>query len=282
MNKQVAYVIGSNVSKSLSPKIFDYWFNKYNINATYGYKEIKETNFNKDIKKILNEDSLSGLNITIPYKERIINYLKKSDEHSELIGAVNFVTKTQDGYVGRNTDWIGFKESIKWAEKNGKDKLEEKNTAVVIGYGGSAKAIVYSLSYMGFKNIRVFNRTYEKISKLKRAIPHKLEELENYFEEADLVVNTIPINYNKDIKLNLPTYPNSQKKSLCGIGFDVVYNQRTFFNNYFPKNKHINGLPMLVHQAIPCFEKWFGVKPEFDTPLYSLLISEVNTILGEK
>ncbi len=282
MNKKVAYVIGSNVSKSLSPKIFDYWFKKYNINATYGYKEIKEANFNKDIEKILNEDGLSGLNITIPYKERIINYLKENDEHSRLIGAVNFVTKTQDGFVGRNTDWIGFKESIKWAEKKGKEKLEEKNTAIVIGYGGSAKAIVYSLSYMGFKNIRVFNRTYEKISKLKKITPHKLEDLENYFEEANLIVNTIPINYNKDIKLNLPTYPNTQKKTFCGIGFDAVYNKRTFFNNYFPKNKHINGLPMLVHQAIPCFEKWFGVKPEFDTPLYSLLISEVNTILGEK
>ena len=70
---------------------------------------------------------------------------------------------------------------------------------------------------MGFKNIRVFNRTYEKISKLNKAIPHKLDELEYYFKDADLVVNTIPINYNKDIELNLPTYPNSQKKSFTSI-----------------------------------------------------------------
>ena len=282
MNKKVAYVIGSKVSKSLSPNIFGYWFKKYNINATYGYREINEKNFTKDVEKILNEENLSGINITIPYKEKIINYTKSNDEHSKLIGAINFVTKTQDGLTGGNTDWIGFKESIKWAEKNGIEKLEEKNTAIVIGYGGSAKAIVYSLSQMGFKNIRVFNRTYEKISKLDKATPHKLDELEYYFGDANLIVNTIPINYKKDIKLNLPTQPHTQNESSFGIGFDAVYNQRTFFNSYFPKNRFINGLPMLVHQAIPCFEKWFGVKPELDAPLYSLLISEVNTMLSEK
>ncbi len=282
MNKKVAYVIGSKVSKSLSPNIFDYWFKKYNINATYSYREINETNFTKDVEKILLEDNLSGINITIPYKEKIINYTSSNDEHSKLIGAINFITKTQNSFTGGNTDWIGFKESIKWAEKNGIEKLEEKNTAIVVGYGGSAKAIIYSLSYMGFKNIRVFNRTYEKISKLDRVTPHKLDELEYYFKDADLVVNTIPINYKKDIELNLPSQPHTQKKSSFGIGFDVVYNQKTFFNSYFPKNRFINGLPMLVHQAIPCFEKWFGVKPELDAPLYSLLISEVNKVLDEK
>ena len=155
-----AYVIGKNASKSLSPTIFNYWFKKHSIEGEYGFKEIDENSFNNTITTTLKEKNLCGLNITIPFKEKIIQHLDEIDEHTKLIGAANCVSKTNTRLTGSNTDWIGFKESIKWAEKNGKDKLEEKNTAVVIGYGGSAKAIVYSLSYMGFKNIRVFKTTH--------------------------------------------------------------------------------------------------------------------------
>ena len=78
MTKKKAYVIGTNVSSSLSPAIFEYWFKKYNVNAKYNYKEIKEENFDKEIRLLRNEKDLVGFNITIPYKEKIENYLDDS------------------------------------------------------------------------------------------------------------------------------------------------------------------------------------------------------------
>ena len=92
MSNKKAYVIGTNVSTSLSPMIFKYWFEKHNILGEYEYIEIKENNFHKEIKKILKEDNLCGLNITIPFKERATKLLDKMDIHSRTIGAVNCIT----------------------------------------------------------------------------------------------------------------------------------------------------------------------------------------------
>ena len=78
MTKKKAYVIGTNVSSSLSPSIFEFWFKKYNVNAKYNHKEIKEENFDKEIHLLRNEKDLVGFNITTPYKEKIENYLDDS------------------------------------------------------------------------------------------------------------------------------------------------------------------------------------------------------------
>ena len=91
MNKKKAYVVGNNVRNSLSPTIFEYWFNKYNINAEYGYKEINEENFDKKIRTILKEEGLCGLNITIPFKEKIKPYLNETLTNIQL--NVNKFTK---------------------------------------------------------------------------------------------------------------------------------------------------------------------------------------------
>ena len=265
-----AYVIGKNASKSLSPTIFNYWFKKYNIEGEYGFKEINESDFNNIIPNILKEKDLCGLNITIPFKEKIIDHLYSIDKNAEQIGAVNCVSKTEGGFEGTNTDWIGFEESIKWQEEHGIRKIEKKETALVVGYGGAAKAIIYSLKKTGFKKIRVFNRDFAKIENLKKITPHKLNEFENYFKEADLVINTIPINYSKDLRTNIPiAFTNDSQPT--PHGFDACYNQQTNFLNHINNRKQFFGYHMLIHQAAPCFHKWFGIMPEVDIRLVSLL-----------
>jgi len=114
MTTKKAYVIGTNVSSSLSPAIFEYWFKKYNVNARYNYKEIKEENFDKEIRLLRNEKDLVGFNITIPYKEKIENYLDDSfqrDWGAGLDGAklpINCVSvEGQNFWNGTNTDWEG-------------------------------------------------------------------------------------------------------------------------------------------------------------------------------
>ena len=267
-----AYVIGINASKSLSPTIFNYWFKQHNIKGEYGFKEIDEKNFNNIIPTILKEKDLCGLNITIPFKEKIIEYLNSIDKNAEQIGAVNCISKTKEGFEGTNTDWIGFEESIKWQEKHSTSKITKKETAIVIGYGGAAKAIIYSLLKTGFKKIRVFNRSFTKIKDLENIFPHKLNEIKNYFGEADLIVNTAPINYNEDLNLkNFNFNFIDEKNTYTPHGFDACYNHNTFFLDHFNQRKRFFGLHMLIHQAAPCFYRWYGVKPKIDVELVTLL-----------
>ena len=271
------YVVGNRASKSLSPTIFNYWFKKYNIEGEYGFKEINEGDFNNIIPTILKEKDLCGLNITIPFKEKIIEHLHSIDKNAEKIGAVNCVSKTKEGFRGTNSDWIGFEESIKWQEKHNTKKIVKKEKAILIGYGGASKAILYSLLKTGFKKIRVFNRDFSKIKNLKNISAHKLDEIENYFEEADLVINTVPINYNKDPTINITKTNFIEDRDIhTPHGFDACYNKNTFFLDHFNKKKRFYGLHMLIHQAAPCFHKWYGVMPEVDTKLVTLLEKALN------
>ena len=262
-----AYVIGSDVKKSLSPLIFEYWFKQNNIVGEYHSREIKPDNFDQEIKKILEEDGVCGFNVTIPFKELIIKKIDRVDEHSEKIGAVNFVSKTDDGWIGKNTDWTGFSEAINVGEE-----ILNKKIAVVIGYGGASKAVIYALKKENFQEIKVFNRTEEKIKHLKndRGItPINLEHLKDHLKEASLIVNTTPSNPLKSILI--------EKKIKQSMAFDIVYKpQETDFLSNFFKEKRLYGISMLVYQAAPCFEEWFGVRPSVDRELLNLLSAQIK------
>ena len=269
-----AYVVGNNTSKSLSPIIFDYWFKKHQISGKYNYIEIKEKDFNKEIKNILLKKDLCGLNITIPYKERAASFLSEIDSHSQVIGAINCITKKELTTVGSNTDWLGVLGSIKNWEKKQTNKNHKKNIAVVLGFGGSAKAAIYALQHIGYKKIKVFNRSFDKIKTLKKPIfPYELNDFINHTKEANIVINTLPI---KDYyeKIDITNFFNNKV-----VGFDLAYTTKTGFLGLFSDFNRINGLNMLIHQAAPCFEKWFNVFPEIDNMLLAILNEKIKNIL---
>ena len=282
MTSKKAYVIGTNVSTSLSPIIFKYWFDKYNILGEYEYIEIKENNFHKEIKTILRDDSLCGLNITIPFKEKIIPHLTKINRHAKKIMAVNCVTKKKGLIFGKNTDWLGFYNALtdfKKTPKQSRAKMKN-NIGIVLGYGGAGKAVVYALNHMGFKTIKVFNRTFEKIKNINKETnnwlptskttitPHIIEDLSKHTLTADLIVNTIPTNIVEGLK-----YESKKITNKNTIGVDIIYKPKNgtgFLNSFFSSNR-MQGLSMLIHQAAPCFEEWFGIEPEIDSGLFSYL-----------
>ena len=106
------YVVGNNTSKSLSPLIFNYWFSKYKLKAKYEYIEVDHKNLHKEVSAVLNDKKTIGLNITIPYKKKIMKYVGSFDKHSTKIKAVNFVIN-KGSRKGFNTDWIGYFNSIR-------------------------------------------------------------------------------------------------------------------------------------------------------------------------
>jgi len=275
MTKKKAYVIGTNVEKSLSPLIFNHWFKKYKINASYEFKKIKEKNFNKEIKNILKEKNLCGLNVTIPFKEKILEKMDKIDGPSKAIKAVNCVTVKNNKLYGSNTDWLGFKEAL-LSEINKKNtNIKKKEKVILIGYGGASKAILYSLALMGVgwkKNTLIFNRSKKKIN--IPLIPQKttlpLERLQNHLKEAFLVINTTPKNVLTDLKIK----KIKKEVAVC----DIVYKPKEtkFFKHFQNPSVKIYGINMLINQAKPCFYNWFGVEPSEDKALIKKLIKEIS------
>ena len=303
-----AYVVGNNVKTSLSPNIFRHWFEKYNINGEYGYVEIQEKDFDQKIKILLKEGGLVGLNITIPFKERIISYLTSQDKHANEIKAVNCVTINNNNTIsGTNTDWAGFmnvlenfikkysplgklpkeKHSLEECGPNHKKtrylKVFQHDTAVVVGYGGAGKAVVYSLVQMGFRRIKVFNRTLEKIKNIETAIikPFKLDELLKHTLESSVIVNTTP-NPNILGELGLLHDNCLQTIDHYNVGVDINYktikeNGKNFFNEYFFSAHRIHGINMLISQAALCFDIWFGILPDInDVGLRSKLLDKIK------
>lgn len=257
------YVVGNKASKSLSPLIFNHWFKKYKIKARYSYLELNNQNFDERIKEILNDNKTRGLNITIPFKQKIIKHVSDLDKHAKEIKAVNCVS-IKSKIIGSNTDWEGYYKTL--------PKLRKINTknVLIIGYGGAALAIHYVLKKRGFKKIIIVNRTRKKLKFEKNTKYTKsIKKINEFLVEADIVINTTPINLIDKRKTRL-----IDKNTILS---DIVYKPKeTAFLRNFPKNKKIYGISMLLEQAISCFNLWFGFKPSSDLKLIKLLDKKIK------
>ena len=123
------YVVGTKTSKSLSPLIFNYWFKKHKIKSKYGYIELNLGNFNKKIKSTVFDKSVGGLNITIPFKQKIIKHIDVLDKHSKKINAVNCVL-VKKNIRGSNTDWSGYYKTLPKDKKLKHEHIESMKIAV--------------------------------------------------------------------------------------------------------------------------------------------------------
>ena len=257
------FVIGDQASKSLSPLIFNHWFKKYNIHAKYSFLEVTKKNFNSEIVKKLNDKKTQGLNVTIPFKKDVIKYLDNKNVHAQKIGAVNCVTVGKK-IIGINTDWVGYLNSIK------KEKINKNKNILILGFGGASQAIYYGFFFKGYKNVRVFNRS-KKIINIGGVNKYTKDYslINSYLNKSDLIINTTPINPLNKRQINL-----IKKTTIIS---DIVYKPKeTLFLKEFKFNKKIYGISMLVEQALPCFNKWFGFVPVVDESLIKKLYKKIK------
>jgi shikimate dehydrogenase len=156
-------IIGRSIENSLSPLIHNQIILKYSLNFCYLPFQTTKTNLGKAIQgiKALN---IRGVNITFPYKEKVIKFLDEVEESAGRIGAVNTIVNNKGILTGYNTDVIGFKKSL---QEDGKFAIKGEK-AVILGAGGVARAVVYALLEEGIEGICIFNRTPEKAEKIKK------------------------------------------------------------------------------------------------------------------
>jgi shikimate dehydrogenase len=257
------FVIGDQASKSLSPLIFNHWFKKYKIRAKYSFLEVTKKNFNSEIIKKLNDKKTHGLNITIPFKKDILKYLDNKNVHAQKIGAVNCVTVGKK-IKGINTDWVGYLNSIK------QEKINKNKNILILGFGGASQAIYYGFFVKGYKNVSVFNRSKKTINiggTNKYTKDYSL--INSYLIKSDLIINTTPTNPLNKRQINL-----IKKTTIIS---DIVYKPKeTPFLKEFKFNKKIYGISMLVEQALPCFNRWFGFVPVVDKSLIKKLYKKIK------
>ena len=275
-----AGVIGHPISHSLSPVIHGYWLKKYNIDGQYAAHDVAPEDLENFIKNVGeldgNFEKFSGINVTLPHKEKVMEFLDEITQEAKIIGAVNTVTVRDDKKIGENTDSIGFIENI----KAGAPDVVNAKEVVVLGAGGAAKAIVRGLlTNINISNLYLLNRTRERAEDLKGhsgEFASKIRvtdwsEINNILEKADLLVNTTSLGMvgKEPLEINLEKLPAS------AIVTDIVYNPlETELLKQARKrgNKTVDGLGMLLHQAAPGFEAWFGVKPEVDEDLRNAVL----------
>ena len=156
-------IIGNPIKHSLSPVLHNYWFKKYKIDATYSILDVQEKDLSKIVNK-LKDKSLSGINITLPYKQKIVPYLDSLINDAEITSSVNTLYLNEKGIVvGENTDVFG----LQAAYLKEVDNISKKK-ALVIGAGGVSPSVILSLQKSGLRNITIINRTIEKCLFLKK------------------------------------------------------------------------------------------------------------------
>jgi shikimate dehydrogenase len=262
--KKLFAVIGDPIAHSMSPDIHNDAFTRLGMEAHYQAFQIKSDQLEAtlDAFKLLN---VEGFNVTIPHKTKVLPLLDRIDPLAKAIGAVNTVKRENGSWIGYNTDGLGFLQSLKEANAG-----ELKNKQVlIIGAGGAARAIYFTLAQQGIKKIDLTNRSITKAEQLKKDCPFKVEtkslslvKAESLLARYDIVIQCTSIGMAPNI-IDSPIQVSLMKKD-C-LAMDIVYNPlKTMFLQKVEKQgaQIQNGVGMFIHQAAIAFEIWTGTAPD--------------------
>ena len=274
MKKKSFAIIGNPITHSLSPVLHNYWFKKYNIEADYSLLNIDEKNLKHVIKKIRDKE-LTGINVSLPYKQKIIPFVDKLVNDAQYTNSVNSIFLNDDNIViGENTDVFGLQAAYLKEISNAKNKR-----ALVIGAGGVSSSVIFSLEKSKVRDISIINRTYEKSLFLKKKFNFlnilEWKSLKQEISKFDIIINatSLGLKHGNDFEFNF----ENVKDNLIYI--DTIYNPLETKTLKFLKENKIktfNGLEMFIYQGQKSFYLWNKINPEIDDKLIDLLISKLQ------
>jgi len=261
----LAGVIGHPVAHSRSPRLFRHWLSWHGIAGYYIPMDVAEPNL-ADVIRTLPQMGFVGVNVTIPHKVAVLGLADLVTDRATLIGAANTLIFRKDGKIhADNTDGYGFIANLRqnapsWDPKSG--------PAAVLGAGGAARAIIASLLDVGVPEIFLTNRTKIRAEGLKQEFGSRITVIDwvqagNIMDEAVIVVNSTSLGMEGQPELRVPL-DGLRPGTLVT---DLVYTPlRTRLLEVADQMGcvTVDGLGMLLHQAVPGFERWFGQRPEVD------------------
>ena len=257
-------VIGNPIEHSLSPKLHNYWLKESNIDAIYDKKKLDE----KDLESIISEvkeEKINGINVTVPFKKAVIPFLDELSPEAKDTQSVNTIYSQNGITIGHNTDIAGFELAIKHAKYNISGKK-----IFLLGAGGVAPSIIYSLKKMKASKIILSNRTKEKAENLKNLF-EGLEIVDwGKTIDFDMIINATSIGLKNEDGLNFDYSANGPNK----FYYDVIYNPReTIFLKRAKLfgNRAENGKMMFIYQAHQAFTIWNKLMPEIDDKVIKLI-----------
>ncbi len=254
-------IIGNPIEHSFSPFLHNDLALQTNTDVIY--VPFKAAGDMQKVTDGLRTLSVKGVNVTVPYKSKIMSYLDEVTEMASFIGAVNTVKNENGKLIGYNTDYVGFYQSLK------RNQVEiEGKKVLVAGAGGAARAVVFALVKYGAGEITIANRTISKANSLKEEVFKKtgkhigVIEFSNALNGAyDIIINTTTLGMHPDV--NAAVFPKFEEFDRYDAFIDLVYNPLDTASIKIAKSKEkktINGIDMLFYQGISAFEIWNDIK----------------------
>ncbi|MEJ6396602.1 shikimate dehydrogenase [Yoonia sp. 208BN28-4] len=269
----LAGVIGNPIAHSRSPRLHRHWLRKYGLLGEYIPLHVIEDDLER-VVRTLPKMGFVGANVTIPHKSSLMNIADQISDRATLIGAANTLIFKDDGKIyADNTDGYGFMANIK---QGAPDWNPRAGSAAVLGAGGAARAIIVALADAGVPEIYLANRTRPKAEALRREFGARINVVDwvqagNMLEEVSLVVNTTSLGMTGQPELRIP---------LDGLRRGTIVNDIVYTPLRTPLLQTaeamgcitVDGLGMLIHQGVPGFERWFGMRPVVDDATRAALL----------
>jgi shikimate dehydrogenase len=277
--KPRACVMGHPVAHSRSPMLHGYWLRTLGIDGAYEFADVVPENFETFFRG-LKQNGFAGGNITRPHKEQAFRLVDRREPAADAIGAVNTVWYEGDALIGGNTDWLGIVLSLD-AIHPGWDSSPGK--VVVLGAGGSARASVYAFLQRKF-SVSIVNRTRTRADQLAGefgagASAHGMDALPRLLAGADVLINNTSLGQAG----NPPHFVDLKDLKRSAIVYDVVYvplETELLKKAKAAGHRVVDGLSMLLYQAVPGFTHWFGVKPTVMPEQRKILEDDIRAKTG--
>ncbi len=270
-----AGVIGWPITQSRSPLIHGTWLEEQGIEGSYEKYSVAPDELPSFIQN-LKQNGFAGLNLTIPHKEQVLSLVDEITHEAKAIGAANTLWFEQDKLIAGNTDGYGFLTHLQTSAP----KWQASMPALILGAGGAARAIIYALLQAGVPEIILTNRTAQRADQLAKEFGNKIstiswESKEQALSRCGLLVNSTSLGMTGKpaLEINIDTLPPQ------AVVYDIVYAPLETDLLKAARQKGleaVDGLGMLLHQAVPGFEKWFGTRPQVTQALYEKVVQDLN------
>lgn len=270
-------LIGHPVKHSVSPQMHNAAFKELGLNCIYLVFDVLEESLGEAVNG-LRSIGVLGFNVTIPHKIRIIKFLDELDDSAKLVKAVNTVIRRGDKLIGYNTDLCGIERVLREVDELNRD------LGLIIGAGGAGRASAIALTNLGFSEIIIANRTFERASNLAEQIlelgfsakPIPLTDLPRYASSTNLIINATPLGMAPSLISETPLKRDHIRGD--SIVLDLVYNPlrtRLLIEAERAGARTISGLKVLVAQGAEAFKLWTGIDPPIDV-MYSAALKALR------